>query len=584
VYDPSVLLVGSDVGLIAAIQKAFAAAGGVRLLVVSDLDAARVSLGSDPSVLLAIHLSRDIKAAQVGRFIHQLKSLHCTPPTVVLSDQFRPDQARKLRSAGVAEYLSKPLDLGRLVALADAELGRHGSESGETAPADNALRILGEESPFVYVQSPAMCEIMSQLKRVAPLPTTILLTGETGTGKTRLARLVHELSPRRPEPFFVVNCGALSVSLIESEMFGHVKGAFTGADRDHTGKLASAGIGTLLFDEIDALPIEWQAKLLRVVEERVFEPVGSNKSQAVQARFIAASNRDLEQEVAAGRFRSDLFHRLNVVNIRIPPLRDLRELIPPLVANFFAELTSRTGSTAVRVSEEVFQALYWYDWPGNVRELRNVIERAISLCADHEIRLDDLPLAIRCPAGQAVFPARYPASIAACARDRRVGDRRVTDRRMGDRRRVDRRADDRGLAAPRYYSVPAHQPAGAGRAAVDSGAPNRTANGHGGRPSQANGHMPNHLDPAPRNGTLPSRVLPPPGAVSKEASELSMLQQALERNNHNRLKTAAELGISRMTLYKKLRRYGLLAPGSRGPSPLGAAGPASPIDGTNQAL
>ena len=171
---------------------------------------------------------------------------------------------------------------------------------------------------------------MEQVRRVAALETTILLGGETGTGKTRLARLIHELSPRRDLPFLVVNCGALSTTLIESELFGHVKGAFTGADRDHIGKFAEVGRGTLLLDEIDSLPPALQAKLLRAVEERLFEPVGSNSSLPVQARLIAASNRALDQEAAANRFRSDLYYRLNVISFTLPPLRDRRDIDPAL--------------------------------------------------------------------------------------------------------------------------------------------------------------------------------------------------------------------------------------------------------------
>src|SRR5208283_1161626 len=197
-------------------------------------------------------------------------------------------------------------------------------------------------------------------------------------GKTRLARMIHELSLRRDGPFLVIDCGALSAGLIESEMFGHVRGAFTGADRDRSGKLAQVGRGTLLLDEIDALPVELQAKLLRVVEQRVFEPVGSNHPQALVARLIAASNRDLDQEVAAGRFRPDLYYRLNVVGLELPPLRSEPERVPALANQFVAELAARSGRRAHAVADQAMRLLQEHDWPGNVRELHNVIERAIT--------------------------------------------------------------------------------------------------------------------------------------------------------------------------------------------------------------
>jgi DNA-binding NtrC family response regulator len=352
---------------------------------------------------------------------------------------------------------------------------------------------------------------MTQLERVASLHANILLTGETGTGKTRLARQIHNSSPRRHEPFCVINCGSLSVQLIESELFGHVRGAFTGADRHRQGKLAAAGVGTLLLDDVDTLPIAWQVKLLRVVEERVFEPVGSNRSQAVQARFIAASNRELEWEVSAGRFRSDLFHRLNVVSFRMPPLRELPELILPLAASFVRELASRTGSKAKDIAPDALEALHQYQWPGNVRELRNVVERALALCAEELIHLADLPQAV------VVSRKQSAAALAAELVHPRVlnGDRRQANRRVGGRLNYNASGYGHPHAAQRVAEPPSPGP---------------------------------HLNDARAHVS----------ASAAEDLEREFIQQALHRNHYNRSRTALDLGVSRGTLYKKLRRHGLL--------------------------
>jgi DNA-binding NtrC family response regulator len=252
-----------------------------------------------------------------------------------------------------------------------------------------------EEDPFFDAFPPEMIALREQVRRVVPQDTTLLLTGETGTGKTRLARLIHELSPRRAEPFLVVDCGAVSPSLIESEMFGHVKGAFTGADRDRPGKFAAAGRGTLLLDEINSLPLPLQAKLLRAVDDRVFEPVGSERNHPLRARLIAATNAPLDAEVAAGRFRADLYFRINVVGFYLPPLRDRRASIAALANRFLAELAARNRPDVRGLSPEVLRALQEYNWPGNIRELRNVIERAVALCPGPDVQLLDLPETVR---------------------------------------------------------------------------------------------------------------------------------------------------------------------------------------------
>ena len=265
---------------------------------------------------------------------------------------------------------------------------------------EKAAGIGAVADPFLGGMAPEMAGLemaglAEQIRRVAPQDITLLFTGETGTGKTCLARTVHELSPRRGQPFLVVDCGSLSPSLIESEIFGHVRGAFTDANRDRAGKLAAAGGGTLLLDEVNSLPLTSQAKLLRAVDDRVFEPVGSNTTQPLRARLIAASNVPLDREVEAGRFRSDLYYRLNVVGFRLPPLRDRRQAIAPLVAQFVMEFAARNRPDVRGLARAAMRALEEYAWPGNIRELRNVIERAVALCAGPEVLLRDLPEAVR---------------------------------------------------------------------------------------------------------------------------------------------------------------------------------------------
>jgi DNA-binding NtrC family response regulator len=254
---------------------------------------------------------------------------------------------------------------------------------------------VAQADPFFDAFPAEMAQLREQIRRVIPQETTLLLTGETGTGKTRLARLIHDLSPRCAEPFLVVDCGSLSPGLIESEMFGHVKGAFTGADKDRLGKFAAAGRGTLLLDEVNSLPLPLQSKLLRAVDERIFEPVGSEHGQPLRARLIAATNAPLDQEAAAGRFRADLYYRLDVVGFFLPPLRDRRPCVALLAQRFLAEFAARNRPDVRGVAPAALAALQDYPWPGNLRELRNVVERAVALCPGPDVQLGDLPEAIR---------------------------------------------------------------------------------------------------------------------------------------------------------------------------------------------
>jgi transcriptional regulator with GAF, ATPase, and Fis domain len=237
-------------------------------------------------------------------------------------------------------------------------------------------------------RSPALLEMLQEVELVAPTDSTVLLYGETGTGKELVARALHDRSARKDRPLVKVNCGAISAGLVESELFGHMKGAFTGALERRIGRFELANGGTIFLDEIGELPLDTQVKLLRVLQEQEFEPVGSSRSLRVDVRVIAATNRDLEEAVRAGRLRADLFYRLNVFPIRVPPLRERRSDIPLLVMFFLSRFAQKLGKKIEAVPQDIMDLLTAYDWPGNIRELQNLIERVVVLSQGPVLRLD----------------------------------------------------------------------------------------------------------------------------------------------------------------------------------------------------
>jgi DNA-binding NtrC family response regulator len=262
-----------------------------------------------------------------------------------------------------------------------------------------------EPLPGIIGSSAAMMEVYRVTRQVARSRASVLLLGETGTGKELIAHAIHELSNRRNRPFVRVNCGALSESLLESELFGHVRGAFTGAIDNRTGRFEAAHTGTIFLDEINSTTPHLQVKLLRALQEREFERVGDTQTIRVDTRVIAASNRDLLAESAAGRFREDLYYRLNVVPIHLPPLRDRREDIPELVAHFLDLYNEQNDRYVAHIEPRALEALQQYTWPGNVRELQNYVERAVVMAAGDELTYDLLP--------PAVTTGRQPRAIGA---------------------------------------------------------------------------------------------------------------------------------------------------------------------------
>jgi len=299
------------------------------------------------------------------------------PQIVMMTAHGTTQLVREAFKLGVEDFLEKPFEVDELLALARRAV------RSVRLQTERQYLISERDAEFNHYglvgRSRAMQEVIQRAALVAETKSTVLITGETGTGKEMVARLVHHRSAQREMPLIKVNCAAIPETLLESELFGHVRGAFTGATMTKRGKFALADGGSIFLDEIGTLSTALQSKLLRVLQEREFEPLGAERTQRVDVRVIAATNRDLKQMVSDGRFQEDLYYRLNVIPIAIPPLRDRRDDIPVLVDHFVEKHRQRTGKRIDRVDETVVQALQRYDWPGNVRELENAIERAVVL-------------------------------------------------------------------------------------------------------------------------------------------------------------------------------------------------------------
>jgi DNA-binding NtrC family response regulator len=449
----STLLVSHHPQLTRTVQQAHDRCDLLRLEICGLLEKAQSRLKADDVVLVLVHLTPDTPGDAVRQFLREAAACPRATTALVCNDEVSARHARGLLHEGAADLLCLPEDSGKLVRLMNAanrQAGPGNRPAGAVPTGESPAPL-----PAIGFVEP---EYLTQIRRVAGQDTTILLTGETGTGKTMLARQIHEVSPRKDRPFTIVDCGALAASLIESEMFGHVRGAFTGADRERVGKFAAAADGTLVLDEINSLPLTLQAKLLRAVEERVFEPLGSNQAQPLRARIVAISNVPLEQEVTKERFRADLYYRLNVVGFRLPPLRDRPADILHLARRFLTDHPLAKAQGIIGIAPEALRALETYAWPGNVRELKNVIERVSALCTGRIVNLSDLPENVRSVGGS---PAQAAAAVA------------------------------------------------------------------------------------------------PGAAAGGPDDEVWRICEALRKHRNNRVRAAAELGMSRVSLYKKLHKYGL---------------------------
>jgi len=314
-------------------------------------------------------------------------------PVIVLTGHGTVENAVEAMRSGAYDFLTKPLNLDRLSLLVKRAL-----QSRELILQHRELeREIENRRSFEHIigKSPAINKVFEVVKRVAPTKASVLITGESGVGKELIANALHNLSPRKEKPFVKVHCAALAETLLESELFGHEKGSFTGAIARKRGRFELAHTGTIFLDEIGEIDQSVQIKILRVLQEKKFERVGGEETLEVDVRVITATNRDLEKEIEAGRFREDLFYRLNVVRIDVPPLRERKDDLPLMITAFIREFADENGKKIEGIDPKARSALYAYDWPGNIRQLRNCIESAVVMTSGTVITLDDLPPSIR---------------------------------------------------------------------------------------------------------------------------------------------------------------------------------------------
>jgi DNA-binding NtrC family response regulator len=323
------------------------------------------------------------------QLLARLSELNQHQAVIVLTAQGSIQSAVEAMKMGAYDFIQKPVDAARLRNIL-ANAARQRDTERELEVTRRKLRDTGLLGSMVG-SSKKMRQTFAMIERVAPSNVSVLITGESGTGKDLVARTLHELSPRKPKAFVAVNCAAIPETLIESEIFGHERGAFTGAVERRAGCFELAEEGTLLLDEIGEMPIGTQAKLLRVLEDRKLRRLGSKTESEIDVRVLAATNKNPEQAVAAGELRGDLYYRLNVFNIHMPPLREHKEDIPAITEAILHDMNLKHGRRVTGVDDEMLGRLLAYDWPGNVRELRNTIERAVILCGEGYLSVGDLP-------------------------------------------------------------------------------------------------------------------------------------------------------------------------------------------------
>lgn len=336
----------------------------------------------------------DLRMPKMGgnELLNRITSSYPNLPVIVLTGHGTVENAVEAMRKGAIDFFTKPVNLDRLTLVVQKALSTHDlAREHEELKAEVAQLKKRNQFEHIIGKSQKMVNLMETVSQVAPTKASVLITGESGVGKELVADAIHELSTRSSGPFIKVHCAALTSTLLESELFGHEKGSFTGAVAQKRGRFELADGGTIFLDEIGEIDLPTQVKLLRVLQERTFERVGGESTITVDVRIVCATNRDLLQEVQAGNFREDLYYRLNVVNLLVPPLRERKEDIPLLMTSFLAQYKEENNRPIEGFSAQAKRALLSYDWPGNIRELRNSIESAVVLARTSVIELEDLP-------------------------------------------------------------------------------------------------------------------------------------------------------------------------------------------------
>jgi DNA-binding NtrC family response regulator len=463
--------------------------------------------------------------------------------TVVgFTDVADPALAERLAELGYADAWAKPVAMDEVADAIRRRLER---------------QRLAELTGLVG-ESEAIREVLVKVEQIAPVSSTVLIEGESGTGKELVARAIHRLGPRRARPFIAVNVGALPETLLESELFGHEKGAFTGAAERRLGRFELADTGTLFLDEIGEIPSSTQVKLLRVLEEREVTRIGSGEPIPVDVRVVAATNRPLRAHVEEGAFRADLFYRLNVLGIYLPPLRERREDIPRLVRRFVQEFAARHERPFHGISAEAMGLLVGYGWPGNVRELRNLVESMVVLAHGREIVADDIPPEMREGGGRRLLPVPVGPVVReearAQGRELEFIVRSLVELKL-QVEELRRRMDQEGRVGMAPGWLGEVRPAGAPGGAVVLGEGGGGYAGFGGGVAGVMpGGMPIRGLEAPDASVPPTVITLGPGMTMAEI-ERAAIVGALRESGGNRRKAAERLGIGERTLYRKLREY-----------------------------